>query len=602
LIRAADDLSQPGALMTAPTRPSSASSDQPTLGDAGAPAGKPLLRVSGLSLDAVDTVGARDRVSTRQEDGAASRVRDLSFEIHAGADRLDRAAEFLGLVGESGSGKTLTALAIAGLLPPGIRMVAGSITFMPPPERRNAAVVFQDSRAALSPVRRVGAQLSDVLASTGTPRAARRGQALDLLTQVGIDDPARCLRQYAFELSGGMCQRVLIALALASKPALLIADEPTTGLDTVNQAIVLDLLTRVAKETAMGMLLITHDLAVALGRCSRIAIMRHGRIVETLPAHRFLSDAAHPYTRQLIAATPQLADVVANLGTQSHDAHAAHETGKLAPEPTPLLVVQGLSKTYRTRDDATHERDTVALENVSFALEEGDALGIVGASGSGKSTLAEIVARLQDPDSGTLHFEGVDVGQVNARQAARAPWRDRIQLVFQDARGSLDPLATVHDAIATALLANGRPQSSQGRDTLQRNVEALAEQVGLSHALLTRMPHQLSGGEAARVGIARALASRPALLILDEPTASLDVATQAGIITLIDSLRRREGLAILLIAHDLDVVRLLCRRVLVMQAGRVIESGSVEQILSTPAHAYTRALIAAKPALRITTA
>lgn len=569
----------------------------------------PLLRVAHLSL--------AHRPPAYPAHGAAPLVDDVSFDIAPG--------ECLGLIGASGSGKTLTGLAIAGVLPDTVHRRHGTIDVAPlaADHKRAAhervaetwrtrdhaiAMVFQDPRAALSPVRRIGAQLDDVLRATGMPRGERRAAALALLAEVGLDDPADCLARHAFELSGGMCQRVLIALALARRPRVLIADEPTTGLDTGTQARVLALLRRVTTTRSMAMLLITHDLAVASRCCARIAVMHAGRIVETLPADRLLSEAAHPRSRALIAAMPHTAPDVAALGG---DACASSEwerprvPGRPAPAPTsspaptsppspaptssplpspapglpggPLLSVRGVRKHHGPA------RGRPVLDDVGFDIAPGEAVGIVGRSGCGKSTLAQVLARVTSVDAGRIVFDGTDIAMVDPRRAAGARWRGALQLVFQDVRASLDPLARARDALRAPLRA---PDDAR--------IAALAAQVALPLDLLDRRPHALSGGEATRVGLARALASRPRLLLLDEPTASLDMTTQAEIVRTVDTLRRTQGMALLFISHDLELVRLLCTRVLVMDAGRIVESGPCERVLRAPVHPATRALVDAR--------
>jgi peptide/nickel transport system ATP-binding protein len=546
------------------------------------PASPPLLRVSGLSLERLEHGNASGKTRGQRL------LDDVSFSIDE--DALTGRGECVGLVGQSGSGKTLTALAIAGVLPASIRVVSGEIIFAaavelsgapfkkPQSQQQRSAMVFQDARTALNPVRRIAAQLGDVLAAGGVPRQIRREAACDLLAQIGIDPPASYLQRYPFELSGGECQRVLLALALAREPRLLIADEPTTGLDTDTQARVLDLLQRVAQQRSMSMLLITHDLTVALSRCSRIAVMNAGRIVEIRDAARFVEDASEPYSRALIDAMPPFAETPAEPETASK---------RLAA----LLSVRQLSKRFGSVN---------ALSNVAFDLASGEVLGVIGRSGSGKSTLAEVLARLIDADAGSIVFDGEDIATVRSRIAARASWRGRIQLVFQDARASLDPLSKVRDAIAAPLLLNGQSRAVVVGDVIvedvSEKVEALATQVGLPLDLLARYPHELSGGEAARVGIARALASAPRLLILDEPTASLDLPTQADIIEMLERLCNAHGIAIILVSHDLDVVQRLCQRVLVIDTGRVVESGRCSEVFSQPAHPCTRALLDARPA------
>ncbi len=455
--------------------------------------------------------------------GKVRAVSDVSFTVAPG--------ETLGLVGASGSGKSVTALALMGLVKPAAGTIVG---------QGRRAIVFQNARRALNPTRTIGRQLADVLRTTVGVG--------ELLTRVGLA-PGRA-GAYPFELSGGMCQRVMIALALATNPDLLIADEPTTGLDTTVQATILDLMADLARERGMATILITHDLALAAERCDRIAVLEGGRLVRIVaPAEIRTEPIAVP----------------------------------AAPLPgPPLVTVQGLAKSYPPLR---------AVDGVDFTIGRAEAVGLVGESGCGKSTLAAALARLIDPTVGRIEFAGQDIAAVPAWRAAKAPWRARLQMVVQDAADSLDPRATAAEAVAAPL----RRLSGLSGAGLRARVAELFDQVHLPADLHDRLPHQLSGGQAARVGIARALGPRPNLLILDEPTASLDAALQAAMLRLLDNLRRDLGLAYLLISHDLDVVRHLCTRVMVMQAGRIVEAGPVAEVFARPRHPHTAALIAAMP-------
>ena len=529
-----------------------------------------LLSVEGLCV----------RFTTRG--GEVDAVRDVSLAVAAG--------ETLGIVGESGSGKTVTALAAMGLLDRAGRVVGGRIVFRGvdiagAPGRvlrrlRGAAMsmVFQNARAALNPTRPVGQQIADVLRAHGDLSArAATDRAVALLDEVRIRDPHRRVHAYPHELSGGMCQRVMIALATACNPALLIADEPTTGLDVTTQKAVMDLLAERCAARGMALMLITHDLGLAAQYCQRVAVMEAGRLVEAAPPAILFHRPGHPYTRRLVAASPTRASTVAGL------------LGAPDPPPAqiggPLLTVAGLVRRFG---------GVAAVDGVSFTVAAGESVGLVGESGSGKSTIARLVCRLLDPDSGRITLQGEDIGAVPEREFHRSPHRRALQLVFQDPGGSLNPRFTAADAIADPLR---RLMGLRAAPAIAARVAVLAAQVGLDPALLQRFPHQLSGGQAARVGIARALATDPALLVLDEPTAALDVSVQAVVLNLLDRLRRERGLALLFVSHDLNVVRMMCDQVVVLREGQVVEQGPSAELFARPQAAYTQALLAVIPHL-----
>jgi peptide/nickel transport system ATP-binding protein len=549
---------------------------------------KSLLEVEGLSVE----------IATRR--GIVAAVRDVSISVASG--------EIIGIVGESGSGKSVTALAVMGILPPAGRVDRGRIRFAGNEldlagrsrgDREGLAIIFQNPRAALDPIRPVGRQIVDALrihSALSARQAATR--AVDLLEQVRIHEPHRRFWSYPFELSGGMCQRVMIAIALACEPSLLIADEPTTGLDVTTQKAIIDLIVGLAAARGMATVLITHDLALAGERCSRLAVMQGGRVIEIGSSAEVLSNPREAYTRSLIAATPQASGGV-TLGVSGVSAPAGLK---------PLLSVEGLRRDYRLRKAGgiaaqtwariVHPRrvrgvDTLrAVNDVTLHLAAGESVGLVGESGSGKSTLAALVVRLIDPTAGRILFHGHDIGISSARHSARAPYRREIQMVFQDPSASLNPRCTAFDAVAEPIRRLGRATRNR---PLAEVVRELAEMVGLAPTLLNRLPHQLSGGEKARVGIARAIALRPSLLVLDEPTASLDVRVQAVVLDLLVKLRSEVGMTYLFVSHDLAVVRRICERVLVMRAGQIVDSGPTEQLLTTPTHPYTRDLVAAIP-------
>ncbi len=532
----------------------------------------PLLQVEGL------------RVSFSTRHGAVAALHGVDVAVAAG--------ETLGIVGESGSGKSVTALAAMRLLDRTGRIDGGRVLF----DGRDIAragcadlrrlrgsamsMIFQNPRAALNPIHTVERQVADVLAAHGRPRD--RGQVLGLLRAVLIRDPERRLRAYPHELSGGMCQRVVIAMAIACEPALLIADEPTTGLDVTTQQAVMELLARIQRERGMALILITHDLGLAARWCGRIAVMERGRVVEHGPTAALFEAPAHPYTKRLVAASPTRRSTLADLALGAPPAFA--RAAPPAPGTPPLLELQHVVKAF--------DGGVRAVDDVSFRIAQGGSLGLVGESGSGKSTLSRLICRLLDPDAGDIVFEGESIAAVPARHFHHAPQRKKIQIVFQDPHDSLNPRHAAFDSIAHPLRRLERLRDGAALDARVRDAAARA---GLPMDLLERYPHQLSGGQKARVGIARAIAPRPRLLVLDEPTAALDVSVQAVILQLLDRLRREDGIGLLFVSHDLNVVRMLCDELVVLEAGRVAEAGPSQAVFARPQAPYTRALLDAIP-------
>jgi len=523
-------------------------------------------------------------VSFTTRHGTVPALRGVSLSLAAG--------ETLGLVGESGSGKSVTALAVMRLLDRAAQVTGGRITFrceditqagrgiMQPLRGAAMSMIFQNPRAALNPIRPVGLQIADVLrAHRALSAAAARDQALDLLRAVHIREPERRLGAYPHELSGGMCQRVMIAMAISCEPALLIADEPTTGLDVTTQKAVMDLLGEIIAGRGMALLLITHDLGLAAQQCDRIAVMERGEVVEEAPPAALFGAPRHPYTRRLVAASPTpRSEVHTLIGLPPPLAVQA------PPPGPPLLEVEGLGKRFGPGPPA--------VDDVSFRIAPGESLGLVGESGSGKSTIARLVCRLLDPSAGQIRFSGEAIDAFPAARFHAHPRRRDIQLVFQDPGDSLNPRFSACQSIADPLrklLGLSDPAE------LRRRATFLAERCGLEGSLLDRFPHQLSGGQRARVGIARAIACEPKLLVLDEPTAALDVSVQAVILNLLDRLRRDTGLGFLFVSHDLNVVRMMCERTVVLQAGRVVETGPSARLFSAPTAPYTAALLAAIP-------
>ncbi|MDD1519445.1 MULTISPECIES: dipeptide ABC transporter ATP-binding protein [Bradyrhizobium] len=568
---------------------------------------QPLLDVQDLTVE----------FTTRR--GIVKAVQNVNISVAKG--------ETLAIVGESGSGKSVTSYAVMRILDRAGKIAEGSVMFsgidvkaatedqMRDLRGREVSMIFQNPRAALNPIRKVGDQIEDVLRThVQQAQVADHGEkAIEALEQVKIARPRERYHAYPFELSGGMCQRVVIALALACNPQLLIADEPTTGLDVTTQKAVMDLIVELTKRRAMSTILITHDLGLAAAYCDRVVVMEKGRVVETATAADIFANPQHPYTKKLMRATPRLGVSLRDLlpeeeGATSSasvvaapDQHVSQREGK---SDQPLLRIEKLVKEY-PRQGATAtlgklfgrkppvEPDVFrAVDGISFAIGHGESVGLVGESGCGKSTTSMMVMRLLDQTSGLIQFDGEDIGGIAPAAFARLPQRSRIQMVFQDPTDSLNPRFTAARAIADPIMHLG---DIRGRNALRARCEEFATMVGLPHNLLDRFPHQLSGGQKARVGIARAIALHPKLVILDEPTAALDVSVQAVVLNLLQDLKARLGMSYLFVSHDLNVVRLLCDRVIVMRTGRIVEEGSSEQVLGDPKDDYTKELLTAIP-------
>jgi peptide/nickel transport system ATP-binding protein len=487
------------------------------------------------------------------------------------------------------------------------------------------SMIFQNPRAALNPIRKVGHQIEDVLEQhSQADSSAVTDKAIEILDQVRIARPRERYHAYPFELSGGMCQRVVIALALACNPQLLIADEPTTGLDVTTQKAVMDLVVELTRRRGMSTILITHDLGLAAAYCDRVVVMEKGRVVETAKSADIFANPQHAYTRKLMRATPRigvslrdlLPEEEGNSVTAGRDPaiHPTSQDSSKAMDPRvkpggddisgPLLLIEKLVKEYPrqgataslgrlfSRKPPVEQEVFRAVDGISFTVDHGESVGLVGESGCGKSTTSMMVMRLLDQTSGRISFDGEEIGSIMPNAFARLPLRSRIQMVFQDPTDSLNPRFTAVRAIADPIMQLG---DIRGRDALRARCEELATLVGLPINLLDRFPHQLSGGQKARVGIARAIALHPKLVILDEPTAALDVSVQAVVLNLLQDLKQSMGMSYLFVSHDLNVVRLLCDRVIVMRTGRIVEQGSAEQVLGDPQDAYTRELLTAIP-------
>ncbi|CAH1694616.1 glutathione ABC transporter ATP binding subunit GsiA [Hyphomicrobiales bacterium] len=540
--------------------------------------------------------------------GLKSAVRDIGFTIKPG--------EILGLVGESGSGKTITSLGVMGLLPPNAVVTSGEVLVdgvdmlkLAPAELRklrgrHVAMIFQDPMASLDPIFTCGDQIVEaILLHETIGKAAARRKALELLEKVRIPDPARCMRSYPHELSGGQCQRVMIAMAVSCKPRIIIADEPTTALDVTVQKQVLDLLRGLNKEVGAAILLITHDLGVIYEVADRVAVMYAGNMMEEAATRDLFAKPQSDYTKALIDSMPTLGLRQERLPVIERD--AAGQARSVRPQPRtrpvetvrpigtdvrPLLELKDLRKSYWVKPSPLSAPvEMRAVDGVSFSIAPRTTLGLVGESGCGKTTLSRAVMRLSNPDSGQILFKGQDIAQLPER--AMRPFRREIAMVFQNPYGSLNPRQNVADLIeAPMVIFEEGTAAERGNHVLQ-----LLDAVGLPRAAAARYPHEFSGGQRQRIAVARALALKPALVICDEAVSALDVSVQAQVLNLLKDLQVEFDLTYLFISHDLSVVEHVSDAIAVMQKGRIVEAGPAEAVFKAPQHAYTRLLLDAVP-------
>ena len=528
----------------------------------------PALTVEGLT------------VSVRTETGLHPLVQDLSFTLQRG--------ETLAIAGESGSGKSITSLAIMGLLPPpAVRVTAGRIrlgdtdlTALPESRLRGIrgdriAMIFQEPMTSLNPVLTIGTQLSEAIrAHDPVPRAEAARRALAALKSVRLSQPERRMAQYPHELSGGMRQRVMIAMALALRPEVLIADEPTTALDVTVQREVLDLLRDLQREMGTAIILITHDMGVVAEMADRVIVMKSGRMVEQAPVATLFHSPAEPYTRDLLGAVPRI-------GTAPD--RPAHVAGPLATlsDVTVRFPLKGglLGRT---------QANVHAVEHVSFDIRRGETFSLVGESGCGKSTIAKAMVGLV-PHQGRISIAGQTLSGTGRDELRDL--RRKVQMVFQDPMAALDPRMRVGDLIAEPLLIHGIGTARDRRD----RAADLIRRVGLSDAQLDRYPHEFSGGQRQRICIARALALKPDLIIADESVSALDVSVQARVLALLKELQEEMGVAYLFISHDMAVVDSISDRIAVMYLGQIVELGTRAQVFGNPQHPYTQRLIEAVP-------
>ncbi|AUA56451.1 Glutathione import ATP-binding protein GsiA [Achromobacter spanius] len=534
------------------------------------PAGDTSSAILAIRNLSVEVAGAGNRV-----------VRNLSLDVHAG--------ETVCVVGESGSGKSVTSLAVMGLLPPGVLSIsAGSIRVegedvATASQRRlremratRMAMVFQEPMTALNPVHTVGKQVDEVLRlhRKGMSAAERRAKVLDMFQSVHLPDVERIFEAYPHQLSGGQRQRIVIAMALILEPKLLIADEPTTALDVTTQKQILALIKELQVKHKTAVLFITHDFGVVAEISDRIVVMNRGDLIESGTRNEILAEPKQSYTRRLVSSVPSLVP-----------------NRREAPDGQPVLHVKGLGRTYAGKSSLfsrTAAQNVIAASDVNLTLRKGEILGIVGESGSGKSTVARCIVRLIEPTAGHMMMGGEDLSTLSG--SALRPVRRRIQIVFQDPYRSLNPRRTVGESIIEGLLNFGMP-----RDQAVKRAGETLTVVGMSPDAMRRYPHQFSGGQRQRICIARALVMDPEILVADEAVSALDVSVQAQVLELLEQVRQRTGVGVLFITHDLRVAAQICDTIMVMQHGKVVETGSAQTVLTDPRHEYTRTLIDAAP-------
>jgi peptide/nickel transport system ATP-binding protein len=562
---------------------------------------QPLLQIRGLE------------VGFQTQEGLVPAVRGVDLTLYAG--------QTLAIVGESGSGKTTTAQAVIDLLPGNGSVTAGEILFegrdltklspkaIQDVRGRLIGYVPQDPMSNLNPVWNVGFQVTEAIRANSDLRGSDlKARTIQVLQEAGLSDAADRLKQYPHQFSGGMRQRVLIGIGLSARPKLLIADEPTSALDVTVQRQILDHLETLTRDYGTSVLFITHDLGLAAERAEQLVVMYKGRVVESGPSREILANPQHPYTQRLVAAAPSLAsrriqsaktattddDVDIFDGGSLDDTLVARAADReQAAAAADLISVKNISKLYRIRKQGFGYNELLAVDDVSFGIKKGTTTALVGESGSGKSTVAKLILQLETLTSGSITFEGTEIAGLKG--ADLLAFRRRVQPVFQDPYGSLDPQYNVGNTIAEPLLAHGvgTPKERQDR------VRELLDQVSLPWATRHRYPSELSGGQRQRIAIARALALKPDVLVLDEAVSALDVLVQGQVLNLLTELQSELDLTYLFITHDLAVVRLVADNVCVMQRGRIVEAATTDEVFDNPRERYTQDLLDAIPGASI---
>ncbi len=555
-----------------------------TITEAGAPANRPLLEIRDLAI------------TFNTSNGEVNAVRNAHLTIMPG--------ETVAIVGESGSGKSTTALAAIGLLPANGRVSGGQILLdgediSHASEKRmielrgnTIGMVPQDPMSNLNPVWKIGYQVKETLQANGRPSGPE--DIAKVLSEAGLPDAHRRAKQYPHEFSGGMRQRALIAIGLSCQPRLLIADEPTSALDVTVQRQILDHLEGMTSELGTAVLLITHDLGLAAERADKVVVMYRGQVVESGPSLELLQNPQHPYTRRLVESAPSLASrriqVAKEQGVEAADLLAPAAEATAADN---VLQIQDLRKVYKLRQGLGKSSDFAAVGGVSFDVLRGTTTAIVGESGSGKSTVAKMVLQLEKPTDGKILFDGVDTSLLKPSELFK--FRRRVQPIFQDPYGSLDPMYNIYRTIEEPL----RVHKIGNKASREKKVRELLDQVALPQSTMQRYPNELSGGQRQRVAIARALALDPEVIICDEAVSALDVLVQAQVLNLLADLQSNLGLTYLFITHDLAVVRQIADHVCVMEKGRLVETGSTDDVFDAPQQEYTQALLHAIPGAKL---
>lgn len=556
---------------------------------------EPVLSIRNLTVE----------IPTRH--GLFKPVRDVSYDIYPG--------EIRGVVGESGAGKSMTGNAVIGLLDEPARIASGEIwlkgrridNLSVQQQRairgREIGMIFQDPLTSLNPLFTIGEQLVEtVQLHLNVSTKVAKERALALLDRVSISNPKIRFDQYPHQFSGGMRQRVVIALALCSEPSVIIADEPTTALDVSIQAQVLDLIKELARETQVGVILVTHDMGVIADTTKQVTVMYNGQVVENGTTDQVLSAPEHDYTKSLILAVPRPQAKLHRFPQVSYDSREtnfkiedfARDWSEVEKSKSGrLLEVHGITKKFLEKSSMIPAWRTffTAVDNISLDIHDGEVFGLVGESGSGKSTVARMIGTLLDVDDGRIRFDGDDVTQMAPAELAN--YRRQIQMIFQDPFSSLNPRMKVESIVAEPLLHH----KILPRDQVSARVEELLDRVGLTRAAAAKYPHEFSGGQRQRISIARALATQPRFLICDEPTSALDVSIQAQILNILKDLQEHLGLTMLFISHDLPVVRQMCDRVGVMKQGKLVEVQETEMLFTNPQQDYTKELLKLMPRL-----